>query len=314
MRYLVCLFLLVGVVFGEEGKLYVDSSPSKAAVFLVKEEMNAPLGMTKCLVRVPVGDQKLLFKKAGYEDFVLALKVENRGIKRLDVVKLKPVQLKADVLSAEDGWWVFVDGKPVKDVFGKDAVTPCTVVYTPQTRSVSIAKEGYRDQTFQIKAGDDIEEVNFKEEPRKGMSVLSKKPNVSIGNNVIIKHNGKKDIVTISSNFVYLVDRNYIIKDIPKELIGLSFLRLSMNNRSSVELSVPKGTRLYSFIDPRGTSEYRETMLKSGWRKITELRVTDKAQGYFIVFGLVADSDVMLTFPELGHTGACIATANMILK
>lgn len=177
MKYAILVLFLVSSVFGSElgselGKLYVDSIPTRAVVSLVDKKMNKPLGVTKCLVYAPLGDQKILIQKSGYEDAVIDVKVEKKGIKRLDVVKLKPTALKTDVLSAEDGWRVFVDGKPAKDVYGEDAVTPCTVAYTSQTKSISIAKEGFRDQTFEIKAGDDLSEVNFKEKPRRGIGVL----------------------------------------------------------------------------------------------------------------------------------------------
>lgn len=148
-------------------KVYIRTDPPGAEVWDVPEKSQTEkLGKkTPNLFPLSQGKHTLMLRLEGYEDAVIEVNVTGSGIIKPDVVKLvkkagaapavtpgtvKPAlpatpaaSTQVDILFAEDGWSVLVDGKEVKDVTGQPAETPCTLDIPLGRHEISIKKPGF---------------------------------------------------------------------------------------------------------------------------------------------------------------------------
>jgi hypothetical protein len=166
------LLLCLSAWGGEEGKVYVQSVPSGAEIFLNgDEEPKALNAKTPGMVKLPYGPAVLVLRKEGFADAKIQV-VSGAAISKSEVVKLQLPQVEVDVLSAEPGWRLFRGGQPLKDKAGKTAVTPCTILLPKGRSTLGLAKEGFVDITERVTVDEKTEMFEVKAKPRKGRSRL----------------------------------------------------------------------------------------------------------------------------------------------
>lgn len=145
------LLLMASLVAAEEGRVYVQSDPPGADISLLVDGVGKPLSQkTPSMIGITQGNQTIVVSKDGYVPRQININVASH-ITKTGIVKLEVQTSKVDILY-EDGWTVFVNNKPINDVEGRLAKTPCTVEIQAKA-TVTIAKAGYQDMPIQIENG-----------------------------------------------------------------------------------------------------------------------------------------------------------------
>lgn len=160
-----------------EGRVYVASEPEGASIFVVKIEGGNTVehptqattpGMVPLEIRVE--PYELILRKEGFKEKRFSVQVDKASIIKPAAQKMDPATRSVDILYAEPGWQVFVDGKPVNDAEGNVAKTPCTIQLPDGAKEVQLAKEGFQD--LSVKSGAPGAVLEFKGKPWKGQSKL----------------------------------------------------------------------------------------------------------------------------------------------
>ena len=166
-----------------DGKAFIKSEPAGAAIVLV----NADGGkldtgkVTPALVQLPVGKQSLELTLKGHKPATLAVEVDGKAIAKPDAATLEPLTVPVDVIF-EDGWTVFVDGKPAKASGAGKAETPCTVELPIGNHELGLAKDGFMDIKQRMTVAEDgvkqpsgiaASSVEIKAKPVKGTSLFA---------------------------------------------------------------------------------------------------------------------------------------------
>lgn len=130
----------------KDGKLYVQSEPAGADIIVEQDgEWRSTGKATPALINPAQGKVMIVLRKQGFKDAQLEVEVGD-SIVRSNKVALEQASKRVDILFEHgDDWQVFVDGKPVSDVNGKVARTPCTIELPAGAKLVQIAKEGFLD-------------------------------------------------------------------------------------------------------------------------------------------------------------------------
>ncbi len=172
MKFLLMTLLCLSALGGEEGKVFVQSDPPGAGIFvLANGELKDSGVKTPGLVTLPKGPSTLTLRKSGFEDKDVVV-VAGDAIAKPDAVKLVPPTVEVEVTSADPGWRVFVDGKPLEDKLGKKAVTPCTAMLPIGTYSLGWAKDGFADMAERVVVDKTVTSIDTKAKPRAGKSAL----------------------------------------------------------------------------------------------------------------------------------------------
>jgi len=172
-----------------DGKVFVKSEPVGAAiVFITPDGGKLDTGkVTPALVQLPVGRQSLELTLKAHKTATLAVEVDGKAIAKPDVVKMEPLTVPVDIIF-EDGWTVFVDGKPAKGSGTGKVETPCTVELPLGRHDLGLAKDGFMDVRQQVEAveggvksagGMPTNSVEIKARPNKGKSILMTSPETS---------------------------------------------------------------------------------------------------------------------------------------
>ena len=133
-----------------DGKLLLQSDPPGAIILVERDGQAVDTACrTPFLVRVPRGMVTFILRKTGFEDLRGSVEV-GEGICKPDPIRLHRPLVDVDVLFAEPGWAVFVDGQRAKDKNGKEAEAPCTVRVEAGRRELTLAKDGFRDVAARI--------------------------------------------------------------------------------------------------------------------------------------------------------------------
>ena len=151
----------------DTGKVYLKSDPAGANIFLGVKDGNAVIPKdtgkkTPSLVEMPVGKQTVLLSLEGYDNVVVNVVAIQGVIAKPETAVLAKSARPVDVMFAEDGWAVLVDGKPLLDAVGKPATTPCTVRMGIGKHDVSLAKDGFKDIPVQGEITDKTGSVEVK--------------------------------------------------------------------------------------------------------------------------------------------------------
>lgn len=163
---LACLF--VSAQDNETGRVFVKSEPAGAAIFLgVKDENGTAVPKdtgkkTNALIEMPVGKQVIILQLAGYEDAVVEVVVDPLAISKPDVVVMGKPTKSVDVLFAEDGWAVSIDGRPALDAKGKPATIPCTIKMAIGKHGIVLTKDGFKDIPFGCDVTDKMDNIEVK--------------------------------------------------------------------------------------------------------------------------------------------------------
>ncbi|HEY3319346.1 MAG TPA: PEGA domain-containing protein [Planctomycetota bacterium] len=129
-----------------DGKAFIKSEPAGAAIIFVSAEGGKfDTGkITPSVVQLPVGRQVLELALKLYKRASVSIEIDGKTIAKPEAVKLETLTTPIDILF-EDGWQVFVDGKPAKGAGGAKAETPCTVELPLGAHEVGLAKDGFWD-------------------------------------------------------------------------------------------------------------------------------------------------------------------------
>jgi len=138
------------------GKVYLKSDPAGAEIILGLRDGHAIFRKdtgkkTPALVEMPVGTQgsghaqTVIFSLEGYDEAMIAVDVFPGGaiVKPATAILTKSGR-PVDIMFAEDGWAVSVDGKAAWDALGEPATTPCTVNLSIGKHEISLAKDGFK--------------------------------------------------------------------------------------------------------------------------------------------------------------------------
>lgn len=244
MKFIPMLLLCLSALGGEEGKVFVQSDPAGASIFvLANGELKDSGVKTPGMVTLPKGPSTLMLRKAGLEDKDVVV-VAGDAISKAEVVKLEPPTVEVEVTSADPGWRVFVDGKPLKDKLGKKAVTPCTVLMPVGTYQIGWAKDGSADVVEKLTTDKATVSVDMKAKPRVGKSAL-------------------------------LVMR--------RELIPGFYRAVYPSRQERFQLMEDGTLRLIGSIDARDSWEFKDNTLIIHWPRwnLTEVLTYDRATGQF---------------------------------
>lgn len=147
----------------KDGKAYLVSDPPGASILVVTPEGVRETGAkTPSLVQLPKGSQIIELQAKKYKAKRVTIEV-GESIAKPDKLVLDPFTVAVDVVF-EQGWLVFVDGKPSK------ATTPCTIELPLGTHEVGMAKEGYQDIRQRVDVVDGVKPVEPKAKPTPGPS------------------------------------------------------------------------------------------------------------------------------------------------
>jgi len=167
-----------------DGKAFIKSEPPGAAIILVTADGGKlDTGkVTPALIQLPVGKQSLELTLKGRKPATLAVEVDGKAIAKPEAATLEPLTIPIDIVF-EDGWTVFVDGKPAKAVGTGKAETPCTAELPLGGHELGLGKEGFIDikQRVDVVEGGVkrvgaliVNSVEIKSKPIAGSSALLK--------------------------------------------------------------------------------------------------------------------------------------------
>jgi hypothetical protein len=151
----------------EQGKLYLESDPNNAEVIIGGKIIGkTPLQLTT----IPVGNNKIVLRLAGYESQLINIEVGKIGwtkkkipltpIKAMAVAEKPKIEKAIDIIY-EGGWNVLVDGE-----IATKETTPCTINIAPGRHNISLTKENkIVNQTVEVKL--DTEKIEIKGIPAK---------------------------------------------------------------------------------------------------------------------------------------------------
>ena len=232
-----------------DGKVFVKSEPVDAAIILITADGGKmDTGKkTPSLIQLPVGRQTLELTHKGYKSFALIVEVDGKAIAKPDAAKLEPLTVPVDI-TFEEGWTVFVDGKPAKAVGTGKAETPCTVELPLGGHELGLGKDGFLDLKQRVdvveggvKAGQGMPQaqVEIKAKPSKGISLLASIVSILIENSpgitIDFLAQGKNAHNNFSSEF----------QRIPAILIGKQFTQIVNGDIPDIDVIVEKSGKIY---------------------------------------------------------------------
>jgi len=137
---------VVGAAVKGDGKVYVQSNPVGASILVEAEDGLRDTGVkTPFLVQLPKGNAVLVLRKEKYEDQKVSIQIGD-AIVKTDVTVLEKPKFDVDIIAEGlAGFFVYVDGKPVMDKTGKQAIAPCTIRLPSGNSMLGLAKEGFQD-------------------------------------------------------------------------------------------------------------------------------------------------------------------------
>lgn len=157
-----------------KSRLFVRSAPSRADVFLGDEK----LGTTPCLLTLGIGTHELTLRKDGYSSVTKDFVLKNTDIHKPPVVHLGHKLRSVDVIFLEEGWQIFVDGKPYLED-GKPVMAPATVKVAVGKHEIQLVK-GDLEIRSEIGTEAELDLTKKKKEQRKEQ--ISLKLSSSTGN------------------------------------------------------------------------------------------------------------------------------------
>lgn len=175
--FLIALLISFAVsAFAEEheGKVWVKSEPPGATIWLAVKDAAGTLTpkdtskKTNALVVLPEGKQTVILHLDGYEDATVEVSVNPAGIAKPDTIVMSKQTKPIDILFAEDGWTVSIDGKPASDTVGKPATTPCTIKMAVGKHEIALAKDGFKDIPFKCEVVEKTTNIEVKGNVEKG--------------------------------------------------------------------------------------------------------------------------------------------------
>jgi len=168
-----------------DGKVFVKSEPAGAAIlFITADGGKLDTGkVTPTLIQLPVGFQSVELTIKAYKSALLTVQVDGKSIAKPESVKLVALTVPLDVVF-EEGWSVFVNGAPARNVDGGKSETPCTIELPLGGHQIVLAKDGFIDisQRVEIKSLEDKVTLEPRTKPSKGASNLLKTAKAPVGN------------------------------------------------------------------------------------------------------------------------------------
>ena len=165
---------VVGAAVKGDGKVYVQSNPVGASILVEAEDGLRDTGSkTPSLVQLPKGNAVLVLRKEKYEDQKVSIQIGD-AIVKTDVAVLEKPKFDVDIIAEGlAGFFVYVDGKPVMDKTGKQAIAPCTVRLPSGNSMLGLAKEGFQDVVQRVMVKETgLEQVKVRGRAVGGKTVL----------------------------------------------------------------------------------------------------------------------------------------------
>lgn len=274
-----------------DGKAFIVSDPVGAAIILVDANGRQDTGKkTPSLIQLPKGKQTVSLEKDGMKPAVLEVVIGD-AITKPGAVKLDPVLIPVDILF-DDGWQVFINGKPVVDGAGKAAVTPCTIDATLGKHTLLLAKEGFQDlsQAIEVKEQSSVE---VKQKPIKGVSVALKaglKPAAVAQNknamatlaSIGFKDNIGTTVGEIRNGKSTHNNKDYHLSNVPKELEGKALTQLSSGGVGPMYFEFSSAGSVVILVDERHGSYKAITaqLLKVDAQKFPAWKIANEHEAF----------------------------------
>ena len=166
---------VVGAAVKGDGKVYVQSNPVGASILVEAEDGLRDTGSkTPSLVQLPKGNAVLVLRKEKYEDQKVSIQIGD-AIVKTDVAVLEKPKFDVDIIAEGlAGFFVYVDGKPVMDKTGKQAIAPCTIRLPSGNSMLGLAKEGFQDVVQRVMVKETgMEQVKVRGRAVGGKTVLA---------------------------------------------------------------------------------------------------------------------------------------------
>jgi hypothetical protein len=146
----------------DKGKVYIRSHPEGAVVkyvYRLKQKPvsfkpNGVLGKTPCMIALPLGHHMLKLEKPTYVDALVKVDITDTSIQKLDRIRLRNAMCRVDVIFMEEGWEIYVDGKPYREK-GKTVTAPATIKVTHAEHVIEIRK-GNKSRSMKTPAFDGV--------------------------------------------------------------------------------------------------------------------------------------------------------------
>jgi len=235
-----------------DGKAFITSEPPGAAIILVNADGKQDLGKkTPSLIQIPMDRQTLELQLTGMKVATLRVNVDGKTIAKPTAVKLEPITVTVDIIF-EEGWQVFIDGKPVDAHGASKAKTPCTADLPLGRHELGLAKEGFADikQMVEVVEGgvkkDGILDKSLepKGKPIKGTGRLVADSRPLDGTWLLEYSNGHSKKIKIQSKMVVVVEASW-------ECVGNKYTLLDKNGVLVAE-NTDKGCSEIYYIDADG--------------------------------------------------------------
>lgn len=285
---LICFGLSANEAYLEvdKGKVFIRSNPTGAVVKL----KDKTLGTTPCMIALPVGKHVVKLTKVAYRDKLVNLDVKDTSILKPAVVQLQNAMCRVDVIFLEEeGWEIYVDGKPYKEK-GKTLTAPATIKVTAG------------DHRIELRKGDKVRGVDVP--AIDGMIMDMKK--------VKVKTKGRQKTKTSLDNFViqnWCRELSLYHHTVPGQLSvekeNQSFL---INGNSTIDTSVVMGKRCGHFGKAIITKPMAAGHLSGLSFSVSDIKRTKTSYVYVIMSAtktsyvhLEPSSDFVISFAVAGN-------------
>jgi hypothetical protein len=198
---------VVGELADGAGRLFVDSDPKGAAVFIdFGEGLRSTGAETPAMVRPPRGEIAVSLRKEGYEEGKASIFVGDSTV-RLGPVILQRLQYPVEIVTRSPDWWVYLNGEPALEADGSLARTPCTIFAEAGQQKIAVVKDGCRDQTKRVTVekpgGEGRTEVVFDARASRGRSDVMKSALALRGPKALATTEGLKITPGKGASFAY---------------------------------------------------------------------------------------------------------------
>ena len=148
MRYAVILILISSCSVAQAAKVFVSSTPKKAAIIVDDKDSGKK---TPAIIDLPAGKAAIILKLNGYEDWKTDLVVKGGPLQKIKAtfkkqVKVKPTSTFSIMVLEPEECFVYINSKQLVKDDGKPYLTPVEIPGFPVGKyRVTISKRGYKD-------------------------------------------------------------------------------------------------------------------------------------------------------------------------
>jgi hypothetical protein len=128
----------------------------------------------------------------------------------------------------------------------------------------------------------------------------------------------KTELDVLKEGVKYFANRDYQLRHIPNEVLGMTFTRRPAYSRASVVIDVPADTAVYLIVDSdRGDAErikINKTVLASGWTRISDgTNLASRPHPYVKIYRQTFSEARQVTFAPTWTAGIIVAAKHLAL-